>query len=136
MTYDLAFGEHDTLSNCLRVLIVEDSVDDAALLVRELGRGGYQVTFERVETPEGLHSALATQSWDLMITDYTMPRFSGLGALKMLKQTGIDIPFVMVSGSIGEETAVEVIALVGHYSTISFVANTFQIPKPEGSQTF
>ena len=106
------------------------------MLVRELGRGGYQATSERVDTPEALHSALATQSWDLMITDYTMPRFSGLGALKMLKQTGIDIPFVMVSGSIGEETAVEVIALVGHYSTIRFVANTFQIPKPEGSQTF
>jgi GAF domain-containing protein/DNA-binding NarL/FixJ family response regulator/anti-sigma regulatory factor (Ser/Thr protein kinase) len=114
MTYDLAFGEHGTLPNCLRVLIVEDSVDDAALLVRELGRGGYQVTFEQVETPEGLHTALATQSWDLMITDYTMPRFSGLGALKLLKQTGIDIPFIMVSGSIGEETAVEVMKAGAH----------------------
>jgi len=114
MTYDLAFDEQDTLLNHARVLMVEDSADDAALLIRELRRGGYRITFERVETADDLRSALATKPWDLIISDYTMPRFSGLRALELLKQTGIDIPFIMVSGSIGEATAVEAMKAGAH----------------------
>jgi signal transduction histidine kinase/DNA-binding response OmpR family regulator len=114
MMYDLIVDKHDTLLNPLRVLMVEDSADDAALLLRELRRGGYEVTFERVETADALRSALATKSWDLVISDYTMPQFSGLRALELLKRNGADIPFIMVSGSIGEETAVEAMKAGAH----------------------
>jgi diguanylate cyclase (GGDEF)-like protein len=90
----------------LHVLIVEDSAADAELLLRELRRGGYAPECERVETPEGLDAALARQSWDLVISDYAMPRFNGLQALKRVKENGRDIPFIIVSGSIGEDVAV------------------------------
>ena len=98
----------------LRALIVDDSENDAALVALELRRGGYDVTFERVETLETMNSALAKQTWDLVISDYTMPHFSGLDALKSFKKTGIDLPFLMVSGSIGEETAVDVMKAGAH----------------------
>ena len=90
----------------LRLLIVEDSEDDTLLLVRELERGGYKVTFERVDTPEALHAALDRQPWDIVISDYSMPHFSGTAALKLLKEKGLDVPFIFVSGTIGEDTAV------------------------------
>ena len=90
----------------LRVLIVEDSEDDTLLLVRELKRGGYDPTFERVDTPEAMGAALERQIWDIVIADYVMPHFSGLNALKSLQKSGLDIPFIIVSGSIGEDTAV------------------------------
>jgi two-component system cell cycle sensor histidine kinase/response regulator CckA len=90
----------------LQVLIVEDSEDDAFLLVRELRRSGYDPNFERVDTPEAMAAALEKQSWDVILSDYVMPRFDGLAALKLLQRTGLDIPFIIVSGSIGEDTAV------------------------------
>jgi signal transduction histidine kinase/DNA-binding response OmpR family regulator len=102
------------MSKRLRALIVDDSENDAALLALELRRGGYDVTCERVETPATMNSALAKQTWDLIISDYTMPHFSGLDALELLKNTGIDVPFLMVSGSIGEETAVDVMKAGAH----------------------
>jgi signal transduction histidine kinase/DNA-binding response OmpR family regulator len=102
------------MSKRLRALIVDDSENDAALVALELRRGGYDVTFERVETLETMNSALAKQTWDLVISDYTMPHFSGLDALKSFKKTGIDLPFLMVSGSIGEETAVGVMKAGAH----------------------
>ena len=102
------------MSKRLRALIVDDSENDAALVALELRRGGYDVTFERVETLETMNSALAKQTWDLVISDYTMPHFSGLDALKSFKKTGIDLPFLMVSGSIGEETAVDVMKAGAH----------------------
>lgn len=89
----------------LRVLIVEDSEDDAALLVRELRRGGYDVEFERVDTAPAMRASLS-RSWDLIVSDYTLPHFNGLAALDLWKNAGLDIPFLIVSGSIGEETAV------------------------------
>lgn len=64
----------------LRALIVEDSEDDTALLVRELRKGGYEVTVERVETAESLEKALKDQTWDMVIADYNLPRFSALAA--------------------------------------------------------
>lgn len=98
----------------LRVLLIEDSQNDAELLLRELRRGGYAPEFERVETPEGLDDALARQSWDLIISDYAMPRFNGVQALKLTQEKGIDIPFVLVSGSIGEDVAVAAMKAGAH----------------------
>ena len=98
----------------LRLLIVEDSLDDVRLLMRELTKNGYDLESEGVDTPEAMHSALATREWDLVVSDFVMPRFSGLDALRMLKESGIDIPFIIVSGKIGEETAVEAMRAGAH----------------------
>ena len=96
------------MSGLLRLLIVEDFVDDALLTVRELKRAGYEVIFERVETAPAMLSALEQNTWDLVIADYSLPQFSGIAALEVLKSTGLDIPFFIVSGSIGEDLAVDV----------------------------
>jgi two-component system sensor histidine kinase/response regulator len=90
-----------------RVLLVEDSADDAELVVRALRRDGCELRYERVDTPEAMRAALVNGSWDLVIADYAMPRFNGLAALKMLRETGLDLPFILVSGTVGEEVAVE-----------------------------
>jgi two-component system sensor kinase FixL len=91
----------------LRVLIVEDNERDAALLVRELKQGGYDLSFERVDTPEAMGAALDGQSWDLVISDYSMPRFSGPRALDLVRKTQLDLPFIIVSGTVSEKIAVE-----------------------------
>jgi PAS domain S-box-containing protein len=91
----------------LRVLFVEDSDDDVRLLIRQLQQGGYAPTYERVETADGLRSALHRGGWDVIIADYTMPRFSGLEALAVTLQLTPEVPFLMVSGTVGEEVAVE-----------------------------
>jgi diguanylate cyclase len=90
----------------LRTLIVEDSADDAELLLRALRKHGYEPVYERVETPEAMARALKHQTWDIVISDYAMPRFSGLDALKLVQNKGLDLPFIIVSGSIGEDIAV------------------------------
>ena len=90
----------------LRVLIIEDSEEDAQLVLRELRRGGYDVEFERVETSASLQSALTQRTWDLILSDYTLPKFSAPQALETLKASGLDIPFIIISGTIGEEIAV------------------------------
>jgi len=102
------------MDTSLRVLIVEDSENDALLIVRELQRGGYDPTFERVETPEDFSAALAGRGWDVIISDYTLPRFSGLAALKLLQETELDLPFIVVSGTIGEDVAVEAMRAGAH----------------------
>ncbi len=91
----------------LRVLVVEDSQEDAELLIQELRRSGYEPTYERVETAEALSAALDRQGWDIAFGDYSMPHFNGVAALKRLKERGLDIPFIFVSGTIGEDMAVE-----------------------------
>jgi signal transduction histidine kinase len=90
----------------LRVLIVEDSEPDTALLVHELRRGGYDLTFERVDTPEALNGALERQPWDIVLSDSRMPRFSALAALSIIKERALDLPFIIVSGTLDEEAAV------------------------------
>jgi two-component system, cell cycle sensor histidine kinase and response regulator CckA len=94
------------MSSPLSVLIVEDFEDDALLVLRELRRGGYKLTHDRVETPATLREALERHAWDIVISDYTMPTFNALDALKILQSKQLDIPFIIVSGTIGEETAV------------------------------
>jgi two-component system cell cycle sensor histidine kinase/response regulator CckA len=90
----------------LSVLIVEDSEDDTALLVRELRRGGYEVTFDRVDSPQALDAAISGRKWDIVICDYSMPHFSGSDALRLLRAKGSETPFIFLSGTIGEDAAV------------------------------
>lgn len=82
--------------------------------MRELKRGGYETTFERVDTAEAMRSALAKKRWDIIFCDYSMPHFSAYDALKLLKEIGLDVPFIVVSGAIGEETAVEMMKAGAH----------------------
>ncbi|MCG3110537.1 MAG: response regulator [Candidatus Manganitrophus sp. SB1] len=89
----------------LRTLILEDSEDDAALLLLELERGGFDPTHERVDTAKAMSAALEGQTWDVILADYKMPHFNALNALSILKEKRQDIPFIIVTGSIGEETA-------------------------------
>jgi CheY-like chemotaxis protein len=98
----------------LRILIVEDSEDDAILLVRELRKGGYDVLHERVETRESMKAALEQKRWDLIISDYILPNFSGVAALNLLKEKEIDLPFIIVSGNIGEDIAVSAMKAGAH----------------------
>jgi signal transduction histidine kinase len=98
----------------LHALIVEDSEDDALLIVREFERGGSEVVSERVDTAPAMQAALGRQRWDVVISDYSMPQFSGLGALQVLKESGLDLPFIIVSGAIGEDLAVEAMRLGAH----------------------
>lgn len=102
------------MKKALRVLIIEDSEADALLLLRELRQGGYDPRFTRVDTSEATSEALDKWPWDIIISDYVMPQFSGLAALKMMKEKGLDLPFIIVSGRIGEETAVEAMKAGAH----------------------
>ena len=98
----------------LRVLLVEDSEDDATLLVRQLRRDGFDARVERVETAAEMDAALDRESWDLIIADYALPTFSAPDALAILKRRGLDLPFIIVSGTIGEETAVAAMKAGAH----------------------
>lgn len=92
-------------STPLRVLIIDDSESDALLVVRALKRGGYEPSYERVWESASLLAAFA-QPWDVIVSDYSMPRFTGTQALALARQRDADIPFVIVSGAIGEDIAV------------------------------
>jgi PAS domain S-box-containing protein len=102
------------MKSLLRLLVVEDSEDDAELILREIKRGGYSVEFERVETKSDMKRALAGGSWDIILSDYSMPQFSAMAALQALKESGLDIPFLVISGTIGEETAVTALKAGAH----------------------
>ena len=93
-------------SKLLRVLFVEDSLTDAFLLERALGRGGFRVVCERVDTSEAMSRALDEREWDLVLCDHSMPQFSSPEALKLLKQKNLDLPFIIVSGHIEETMAI------------------------------
>jgi PAS domain S-box-containing protein len=90
----------------LRALLVEDSAMDAELVARELRRAGFDPVWKRVETAEALSAALDEGPWDIVISDYRMPRFDGLAAFSLVRAKDADLPFIIVSGTIGEETAV------------------------------
>lgn len=96
------------MSTALRVLLVEDSEQDARLILRELKRGGYDPSHERVHTPEAMAEALSRQAHDVVLCDHSMPRFDSLAALRMITERGLDLPFIIVSGSIGESIVAEV----------------------------
>ncbi|NJN14928.1 MAG: response regulator [Oscillochloris sp.] len=98
----------------LRVLHIEDSDDDALLVLRALKRGGFNVSVTRIETAEGLSSALARRSWDVIIADYQLPHFGAQEALRIVQQHGADLPFIVVSGTIGEQHAVELMRTGAH----------------------
>ncbi len=94
------------VSRSLRVLLVEDSDDDAQLVIRELVQGGFTPVVLRVETPDTMRAALE-KTWDVILSDYQMPSFSAPAAFAMVRERGLDVPFIIVSGAVGEETAVE-----------------------------
>ncbi|HEX5227581.1 MAG TPA: histidine kinase dimerization/phosphoacceptor domain -containing protein [Bryobacteraceae bacterium] len=94
------------MNESLHVLQVEDSASDAALIERTLARSGFAVSCERVVSAQEMRAALARQHWDLIIADYRLPEFGAPSALSILHETGRDVPFIVVSGAMGEEVAV------------------------------
>lgn len=94
------------MSDPIRVLVIEDSESDAALIVRQLERSGHSPSWRRVHSEEGLREALAAESWDIVISDYRLPGFDAAGALSLIRAAESDLPFIVVSGTIGDETAV------------------------------
>jgi PAS domain S-box-containing protein len=102
------------MADSLRVLIVEDSLDDAFLIVQELSGGGFEVISERVVSATAMQAALEVHPWDLIISDYTIPGFGGPAALALYQQKDLDIPFIIVSGVVGEALAVEMVKSGAH----------------------
>jgi signal transduction histidine kinase len=93
--------------NELKVLMVEDSEKDAALILREMRRAGYEPMYRRVETADEMKAALNAESWDVILCDHALPEFNGLDALELLRCRDRELPFIIVSGHIGEDLAVE-----------------------------
>lgn len=102
------------MSERVRVLIIEDSEDDAALLVRELRRAKLDPQWRRVETGAQLREALRDGVWDLILADYVLPTFSALDGLQIMHDLRLDLPFIVVSGKIGEDVAVEAMRMGAH----------------------
>jgi PAS domain S-box-containing protein len=98
----------------LRVLYIEDSQEDAALLTRHLSGAGYEPISARVETHESLKTALGLHEWDVILCDYSMSDFSVIGALALVKESNLDIPFIVISGTVGEAIAVEAMRAGAH----------------------
>jgi len=94
--------------------MVEDSPEDAELVLLALSRGGFQVASTRVASAQAMAAALEQQSWDVVLSDYRMPGFGGMAALRLLQDTGLDLPFILVSGAIGEEEAVAALKAGAH----------------------
>ena len=111
---DCALKGDEIVKTLLRVLVVEDSEDDTELELRQLRSGGYDLKWERVETPEAMSSALDREQWDVIICDYRMPNFNAPAALKLVQDRKIDIPFIIVSGTIGEDTAIAMMKAGAH----------------------
>jgi two-component system cell cycle sensor histidine kinase/response regulator CckA len=98
------------MRNPIRLLMIEDSEDDAALLLLVLQDGGFEIISERTDSAEGLARAL-TKRWDIVISDHTMPHFSGTEALKMVRAKDAEVPFIFVSGTLGEDAASDAIRI-------------------------
>ena len=95
----------------IKVLLIEDSEDDLLLVIRELKKGGYHPEYDRIETADAMMKAVSDRAWDVILCDYKMPKFSAPSALALLREKNIDIPVIIVSGTIGEEKAVECMRL-------------------------
>jgi two-component system, cell cycle sensor histidine kinase and response regulator CckA len=106
--------ESGNVRRTLRTLIVEDCESDALLVVRELERAGYEPVFKRIDTREEMLRALESDAWDVIICDHAMPSFNSLAALNLYKEKDLDIPFIIVSGTIGEAVAVEAMLAGAH----------------------
>ncbi|MGE5683096.1 MAG: response regulator, partial [Bacillota bacterium] len=91
----------------ISVLIIEDYEDDAELMVLELNKSGLIINYEVVDNENALKDALLKKKWDAIISDYKLPGFNAIGALKTIQQMKLDLPFIIVSGTIGEEIAVQ-----------------------------
>ncbi len=102
------------MSKQIRVLIIEDSEDDTLMNVRELEKHGYEVRSRRVETASSMEAALDGEVWDVILSDYRMPAFSAPAALELMQEKGLSIPFIVISGTVGEDTAVEVMKAGAH----------------------
>jgi PAS domain S-box-containing protein len=102
------------MNKLLRLLLVEDSENDALLIISTLKWGGYDVVSERVYTPAAMRKALEERPWDVIISDYKIPRFGAIEALQLLSELHLDIPFIVISGAIGEATAVEAMRAGAH----------------------
>ena len=102
------------MGTLLRVLIVEDSEKDSEMMLRELRRGGFEVEHQRVETRSAMQAALSQGGWDLILCDYTLPQFSARDALQILQASELDLPFIVISGTIAEESAVEMLKAGAH----------------------
>ena len=98
----------------MRILIVEDNEDDALLVIRTLQKGGFDPAYERVDTSDAMKEAIGRATWDIIISDYSLPHFSGLAAIELYRENGLDIPFILVSGAVGEEAAVAAMVLGAH----------------------
>ncbi len=98
----------------IRILIVEDAEDDALLMVMALRRAGYELEFERVETEAAMQAALRSGPWDAVISDYSLPQFNAPQALQLLRNSGLDLPFIIVTGTAGETAAVEAMRAGAH----------------------
>ena len=107
-------SEPGVTNKVLRALIADDSEDDVFFLLRELRKGGYELVYERVSTAPDMKAALERQTWDIVISDYEMPRFGGFEALQLLKESGHDLPFILVSAVVSEETAVAAMKAGAH----------------------
>jgi phosphoserine phosphatase RsbU/P len=107
-------GDNTINRTPLRVLIVEDSEFDAKMLVSTLRKGGYEPAFQRVETREAMAEALAKRTWDVVLSDFNMPEFAMAEALQLVQQSKLDIPFIIVSGGIGEDIAVAAMKAGAH----------------------
>ncbi len=99
------------MATVLRALVIEDNPDDADLLLRTLKDGGFEVYSERVETKEAVRNAITKKPWHIIFSDYALPKLTGLEALTILKETRLDVPFVLVSGTVGEDRAAEAMRL-------------------------
>lgn len=102
------------MGTSLRILFIEDSEEDARLLLRQIEGNGYDISFERIETADSMRAAIQRQPWDLILCDFSLPSFSAPKALEVLKASGLDLPFIIVSGTIGEESAVSALKAGAH----------------------
>ena len=98
----------------LRILIIEDSEDDLQFVLHTLRKNKYEVEYERVETSAAMEAALDRKQWDLILCDYSLPHFDAPRALQLIQTREVDIPFIILSGTIGEETAIAALKAGAH----------------------